>query len=137
MLLRLLISYPACAQGLSATQRTLLDGPDMASVAALIDAVRESGATTPAMLFEATRDSQYAGVYQEAAGEMLTGSNDDDEEAARADLAGAFNKLEHERVKHEFEQLTATGVRNERYQELSRRLNELKGAMHVGIRPLA
>jgi TusA-related sulfurtransferase len=87
------------------------------------------------MLFEATRDSQHAALYQSAAGEMLTVAVDD--EAAQAELAGAFRRLEHDRVKSEFEELTASGVRNDRYQELSRRLAELKGAGSAAARPRA
>jgi DNA primase len=135
MLLRLLVSNPGLASGLSEAQRTLLDGPDMAAVAELVDAARESGATTTAMLFEVTRDSQHAASYQDAAGEMLMVAVDD--EAAKAELAGAFHKLEHDRVKSEFEQLTASGVQNDRYQEVKRRLAELKGAVSAPIRPPA
>ncbi len=43
-------------------------------MAELIDALKDGGITTPAMLFEATRDSRYADLYQSIAGEMLTGS---------------------------------------------------------------
>lgn len=132
MLLRLFVSSPALAEQLSREQRALLDLPEFAPVAELVDALRGSGTTTPAMLFEATRESQYAGLYQDVAGETLAGPADG--ESAQADLAGAFKKLEHDRVKKEFEQLTADGVRNERYQELSRRLAELKGAAESGAR---
>ena len=43
------------------------------------------------MVFEATRESQYAALYQEVAGEAL--SVTDDEESARADIAGARNQI--------------------------------------------
>jgi len=125
-LLRLLVSNPGCAGTLSAGQRALLDSPELAPVAELIDALKGSGITSPAMLFEATRESRYAALYQDVAGQALAISGDDD--ATQADLAGVFIKLELERVQSEYQRLTASGVRNERYRELSRRLAELKGA---------
>jgi hypothetical protein len=129
-LLRLLVCYPVLAEKLSVEQRALLDGPEMAPVVELIATIADCGATTPAMLFEATRDSQYATLYQDAAGEMLTASVED--ETAQADLAGVFRRLELERVETEFKRLTANGVRNEYYQQLTRRLAELKGATNAG-----
>ena len=104
-----------------------------------VDTLRESGATTPAMLFEATRESRYAALYQEAAGETLSVAGD--ENSALADFAGAFNQLELVRIRSEYERLTAGGVPSEterrRIQELSRRLAELKGAPVPGARPQA
>jgi hypothetical protein len=91
------------------------------------------------MVFEATRDSQYAALYQEAAGETLSVAGD--ESSALADFTGAFNQLELLRIRSEYEQLTAGGVRGEaerrRIQELARRLAELKGAPAAGARPQA
>ena len=103
----------------------------------LLDAGYEP--STPAMLFEATRESQYAALYQEAAGETLSVAGD--ENSALADFAGAFNQLELVRIRSEYERLTAGGVPSEterrRIQELSRRLAELKGAPVPGARPQA
>jgi len=129
-LLRLLVSNPGFSRELSPERRALLDAPELASVAALVDALRESDATTPAMLFEATRESQFAALYQEAAGEMLSIAGD--ENSALADFNGAFNQLELLRVRTEFERLSAGGERSElerkRFHEVSRRLDELKRA---------
>ncbi len=132
-LLRVLVSNPSCAEKLTAEQRALLDEPEFAPVAELVDVLKGSGAATSAMLVEATRNSRYAALYQDVAGQTLTVTGDD--ETARADLAGVLNKLEHDRVKSEFEKLNASGVRNERFQELSRRLAELKGASSGEARP--
>jgi DNA primase len=138
-LLRLFVSNPGCAAAVSAEQRTLLDSPEFAPVAELIDVVRISGATTPAMLFEATRDSRHADLYQNIAGETLTGDVED--ATAMNELADAFRKLEHDRVRGEFERLNAAGARNDaerqRIQDLGRRLGELKGVQNTGIRPPA
>jgi DNA primase len=129
-LLRLLVSNPAFSEQLSPERRAMLDAPELASVAELVDAVKESGATTPAMLFEATRESQYAALYQEAAGETLSVASDED--STLADFTGVFNQLELLRIRSEFERLTAGGERSEverkRFQEVSRRLDELKRA---------
>jgi DNA primase len=138
-LLRLLVSNPGFLVQLSPERRALLEAPELASVVELVDALRESGATTPAMVFEATRDSQYAVLYQEAAGEMLSVASD--ESSALEDFTGALNQLELLRIRSEYERLTAGGVRGEperlRIQELARRLAELKGAPVAGVRPQA
>ncbi|MGH8700762.1 MAG: DNA primase [Burkholderiales bacterium] len=129
-LLRLLVSNPGFSEQLSPERRAMLDAPELASVAELVDAVKESGATTPAMLFEATRESQYAALYQEAAGETLIVASD--EGSALADFTGVFNQLELLQVRSEFERLSAGGERSEierkRFQEVARRLDELKRA---------
>jgi DNA primase len=132
-LLRVLVSNPGCVAKLTAEQRELLDAPEFAPVAELLDALRDSGAVTSAMLVEATRDSRFAALYQDIAGQTLTVTGDD--ETARADLAGVFIKLELDRVLSEYKRLTASGIRDERYQELSRRLAELKGASGGEARP--
>ena len=82
------------------------------------------------MLVEATRDSRHAALYEEVAGQTLTVTGD--EETAREDLKGVFDKLELDRVQSEYRRLTASGVRDERYQQLSKRLAELKGAVSGG-----
>jgi len=136
-LLRVLVSNPGLAERISSEQRAFLDTPDLGSVRELVDTLKDSGATSPAMVFEATRESQHAVLYQEVAGEALYVT--DDEESARADFTGAFNQLELIRIRSEYERLTAGGVRNEterrRIQELSRRLAELKGAGGSAARP--
>jgi DNA primase len=134
-LLRLLVSNPACVKKVTAERRALLDAPEFAPVLELIDALAASDAPTPAMLEEATRDSRYSGLYRDLAGQALTMPTDD--ATAGADLAGVFNKLELDLVQSEYQRLTASGVRDERYQELSRRLAELKGASAGNTRPRA
>jgi DNA primase len=134
-LLRLLVSNPACVKKVTAEQRTLLDAPEFAPVVDLIHALAGSDAPTPAMLEEATRESRYAGLYRDLAGQALAVPGDD--ETAVMDLAGLLTKLELDRVQSEYQRLTASGVRDERYQELSRRLAELKGAAGSGARPRA
>jgi DNA primase len=135
-LLRLLVSNPGFLEQLSPERRAMLDAPELASVAELVDALRESGATTPAMLFEATRESQYAALYQEVAGETLSVAGD--ENSALADFTGVFNQLELLQVRSEFERLSAGGERSDiarkRFQEVARRLDELKRAT-TGSRP--
>jgi hypothetical protein len=129
-LLRLLVSNPAFSEQLSPERRAMLDAPELASVAELVDVVKESGATTPAMLFEATRESQYAALYQEAAGETLSVASD--ENSTLADFTGVFNQLELLQIRSEFERLSAGGERSDverkRFQEVARRLDELKRA---------
>jgi DNA primase len=135
-LLRVLVSNPGLADRLSAEQRAFLDAPELGSVLELLDALKDSGAATPAMVFEATRESQYAALYQEVAGEAL--SVTDDEESARADFAGALNQIELARIRSEHERLTASGLRDEdkpRLRELNRRMAELKGSGGSPLRP--
>jgi DNA primase len=129
-LLRVLLSNPGFAERVTSEQRAFLEAPELGSVLELVDTLKDSGATSPAMVFEATRESQYAALYQEVAGETLAVA--DDEDSARADFTGALNQLELIRIRSEYEQLAAGGVSSEtarrRIQELSRRLAELKGA---------
>jgi len=135
-MLRVLVSSPGCAGKLSGGQRALLNTPELAPVAALIDAVKDSGADTPAKLFEATRDTQYGDLYLEVAADTMTPTDD---VSAQADMDGAFNQLELLQIRGEHERLTAGGLRNEadrvRFQELSRRLAELKGSAGTGNQP--
>src|SRR5689334_2803377 len=135
-LLRLLVANPACVRKVTAEQRTLLDAPEFAPVLELIHALAGSDAPTPAMLEEATRESRYAGLYRDLAGQTLAVPGDD--ETAAADLAGLFNKLELDHVQSEYQRLTASGVRDEHFQEISRRLAELKkGPAAAESRPRA
>ncbi len=135
-MLRVLVSSPNCAAGISPGQRALLDAPELDPVAALVDAVKETGADTPGKLFEATRSMQYADLYQEVAADAMTLADDD---SVQGDLDGAFNQLELQRIRSERERLTAGGLRNEterqRFQELERRMAELKGAPAAGAQP--
>jgi DNA primase len=134
-LLRVLAAYPALAAALTDEQRALLEGPEMAPVAALVALVQASGATTSARLLEAARGSPHERAIEEASIEALAHAYE--EEAARSDLVGTLAKLEQERVKRELAPLIESGVRNDRYYELTRRLAELKGVAGNGatVRP--
>ncbi len=138
-LLRLLVFSPELVHTLSAEQQALLDTPDMAPVIELIETVRESGASSTPMLFEATRDSQHGELYQEIAARSL--NDGADETTAREILGDVLLKLESQRVESELKQLYASNALNEterrRVQELSKRQAELKGARRAGARPRA
>src|SRR6185436_5794992 len=71
-LLRLIANYPGLALGVSEEQMKLLDGDDMAATAALVDMIQNAGPTTPSMLIELARQSQYAEIYAAAMSEDLT-----------------------------------------------------------------
>ncbi len=128
-ILRALVSSPACVGKLTAGQRALLRTPELVAVAALVDTVLETGADTSGKLYEATRDTKYADLYQEVAADAMAPA---DEASAQADMNGAFNQLELQSVRNEFERLNTSGQRSEderqRFQEVSRRLDELKKA---------
>ncbi len=134
-LLRVVIANPSLATRVTQEQRALLDASELAPVAELIDLLREGEIASPAMLIEATRTSPHSTLFQEVAGESLAGS--DDEQSAQADWTGAFLQLELVQVQSEYQRLTAGGARDEterrRFQELSRRLAELKGAAAAAV----
>jgi DNA primase len=137
-LLRLFMGNPGLAVAISEHQRTLLDSDsELAPVAALVDMLRTSKTASLAALFEATRDSVYAKVYENVGGEILAAADNDD--AALADLNGTFAQLELRRVESEYARLSTKGVSDEnerlRFREISRRLAELKGAAGVTVRP--
>jgi DNA primase len=138
-LLRVLIASPSLAAQLTAEQRALLDGAELAPVAELVALLREGGIVTPAMVIEATRASTHAALFQRVAGETMVGM--DDPESMQAEWTGAFLQLELVRVQGEYQRLTAGGAPNEaereRFQAVSRRLAELKGAAGAGVRPPA
>jgi len=136
-MLRALISNPLCAGMITDAQLVFLDTPDLAPIRALVDAVKSSGADTPAKLFEATRGMPYSDLYQEIAASEMSST---DGVSAKAELDGAFKQLELERVLIEHERLAAGDLKNEaersRYQEVIRRLAELKkGADGSEARP--
>jgi hypothetical protein len=111
----------------------------MAPVVELLDLLQESGATTPAMLTEVTRESQYFPLYQDIAGKTM--AEPLDEGMAKVMLGDAWIQLEKPRIEAEFQRLVAEGQRDdverERFQTVSRRLRELKGAPPVGQHPPA
>ena len=131
-LVRIFISHPGLARTLTGEQRELLASEsELAPVVSLVERLQSSEATSLGVAFEAVRDSEYSEVYAAAAGETLLAATDED--AARADLEGEFAQLELKRVQSEYTQLTVTGVRDERYKRLARRLAELKGAGAVNV----
>jgi DNA primase len=136
-ILSLLVSSPGVSATVSEEQRLLLDSPEMAPVVQLLDLLQESGATTVAMLTEVTRGSEYFPLYQEIAAKTM--AEPLDEGMAKVMLADALIQLEKPRVEAEFQRLVAEGQRSdverERFQTISRRLRELKGASPVGQRP--
>ena len=137
-LLRILLGNPHLAEAISQDQRAMLDSDtELAPVAALVDLLRASGLISPAALFEAVRNSMYAKAYDEAGGQILAEAGNDDD--VLADLKGAFLQLELKRVEEEYRQLSSKGISDEnerlRFQEVSRRLGELKGSANVPVRP--
>ena len=131
-LVRIFISHPGLARTLTGEQRELLASEsELAPVVSLVERLQSSEATSLGVAFEAVRDSEHSEVYAAAAGDTLLAATDED--AARADLEGEFAQLELKRVQSEYTQLTVTGVRDERYKRLARRLAELKGAGAVNV----
>jgi hypothetical protein len=137
-LLRLMLDVPQLAEAVTPEQHRLLEtDPDFAPVVALVDTVTATGVATTGALFEAARDSHYADLYAEIAGEGLTGTSDFEE--ARADLEGVMLKLELSSIEAQYRQLLSqTGMSDaerRHLQTLSQRLAELKGAARVGMVP--
>ena len=136
-LLRVLVCNPALAREFSPAQRAFLDAPELGSILELVDALQDGTATTPPMVFEATRESQYSALYQEVAAEAL--SVTDDEDSARSIFQGALNRLEEEQIRKEWTRLNANGPRDEaerqRIRELSQRMAELKRSGAAPLRP--
>ena len=80
----------------------------------------------------------HAELYRQAAASGLNDASDD--EMAARELADALVKLERQRMETEFRQLSGSGQRTEverqRFQEVSKRLDELKRATtgsHPGL----
>ena len=137
-LLRILLGNPHLAEAISQDQRAMLHSDaELAPVAALVELLRGNAPISPAALFEAARNSTYAKMYEDVGGEILTEGGPDD--AALADLNGAFLQLELKRVEGEYLRLSTKGISDEnerlRFQEISRRLAELKGSANVPVRP--
>ena len=129
-LLQTLVSHPACVDRVTAEQRSLLDSPEFAAVAELIDVLKDSGATTPAMVVEATRESPHGGIYEEIVARTLTETGDAD--TAAKVLADVLLKLERQHMESEFMRLSSGGQRSDvelrRFQEVKQRLAELQKA---------
>jgi DNA primase len=129
-LLQTLVSHPSCVEKVTEEQRSLLDAPEFSAVAELIDALKGWGATTSAMVVEATRESPHGGLYQDIAAQTLNEVGDS-ETAARV-LADVLLKLERQRMEVEFARLSSGGQRSDverqRFQEVKQRLAELQKA---------
>jgi DNA primase len=129
-ILRLLVSNPGCAAGLSVEHRALLNSPEFAAVAELVDTLRESGATTTAVVVEITRQSPHAVLYENVAANSLTESTDD--QTAKSSLADALLKLERQVMESEYRRLGAGSQHSDaeraRFEEVRRRLRELQKA---------
>ena len=136
-LLRLLVDAPHVVGSLTAEERRLLAGnADFAPAMALVDEVEAKGITSTAALFEATRESPYAELYNEVATENMESPTHPEE--VRSELEGVFAHLEAWSVETEYRQLLSKPEQNDaerlRFQQLSRRLSELRGAGGVGLR---
>ena len=100
--------------------------------------LHDNAAVTPAMLLEATRESRHAALYRDIAAKSL--GEEVDEQMARAMLADLLVQLERPRVESEYRRLAANGqhdeVERQRFQVVSRRLAELKGAPKADASPV-
>jgi DNA primase len=137
-LLRILLGNPHLARALSEDQRAILrSDSELSAVAALVELASGGAPMSPAVLFEAARNSPHAKEYEDVGGELLGEAGGDDE--ALADLNGLFLQLEVRRVEGEYLRLSTQGAKDEaerlRFQEISRRLAELKGSASVLVRP--
>ncbi len=136
-LLRLLLDAPELAQGLTTEQlRMLGNDKDFSPVIALVEEIQAEGIATTAALLEATRDSPHRELYSELVSENLDAPGPPEEFAA--EFEGIFNQLEKRSVQAEYERLVAKSEKNEtelkRFEIVSRRMAELKGAGRVGQR---
>lgn len=135
-LLRLLLDQPQLAEKISDESRLLLDSnPEYQPAAELVRVLKNGGLASAAAILEATRLSKHFQLYEEAVADTLIDMGD--EHAAGADLAGILTQLELRHVESEYRRLQAKGACDEaerqRFQQVSRRLNELKGgaAAHI------
>lgn len=129
-LLRLLLDQPRLAEKISDEQQLLLDSnAEYQPAAELVRVLKGGGLVSAAAILETTRLSQNFQLYEEAVADTLVDMGD--ELAADADLAGIFSQLELRHVESEYKRLSAKGacdeMERERFQQVSRRLNELKG----------
>ncbi len=133
-LLRLLLDQPQLAEKISDEQLLLLDSnPEYQPAAELVRVLKNGGLTSAAAILEATRLSRHFPLYEQAVADTLIDMGD--EQAADADLAGILTQLELRHVESEYRRLAAKGVCDEaerqRFLQVSRRLNELKGGAAV------
>jgi len=137
-LLRLLLDRPQLAEKISDEKRSLLDSnPEYHPAAELVRILKTGGLAPVAAILESTRQSKYYELYKDAVADTLMGM--DDEQTADAVVEGIFAQLELRQVRSEYERLSAKGVCDEterqRFLQVSRRLNELKGGAAVITSP--
>lgn len=137
-LLRLLLDQPQLAEKISDEKRLLLDSnPEYQPAAELVRVLKNGGLTSAAAILEATRLSKHFQLYEEAVADTLIDMGD--EHAADADLAGILTQLELRHVESEYRRLSAKGMCDEterqRFLQVSRRLNELKGGAAAHTSP--
>jgi DNA primase len=137
-LLRLLLDRPQLAEKISDEKRLLLDAnPEYQPASELVRVLKNGGLASAAAILEATRRSKYFPLYEEAVADTLTSM--DDEQTTDAVLEGIFAQLELRQVESEYKRLLANGARDQaerqRFLQVSRRLNELKGGAAVITSP--
>ena len=137
-LLRLLLDQPKLAEKISDEQRLLLDSnSEYQPAAELVRILKTGELASVAAILESARQSKYYQLYEEAVADTLMGM--DDEQTADAVVGGIFAQLELRQVQSEYERLSAKGVCDEterqRFQQVSRRLAELKGGAAVSTSP--
>jgi DNA primase len=137
-LLRLLLDRPQLAEKISDEKRLLLDSnPEYQPAAELVRILKTGALASVAAILEATRLSKYYQLYEEAVADTLMGM--DDEQTTDAVVGGIFAQLELRQVQGEYERLSAKGACDEterqRFQQVSRRLAELKGGAAVIMSP--
>jgi DNA primase len=136
--LRLLVDQPKLAEKISDEQRLLLDSnSEYQPAAELVRILKTGELASVAAILESARQSKYYQLYEEAVADTLMGM--DDEQTADAVVGGIFAQLELRQVQSEYERLSAKGVCDEterqRFQQVSRRLAELKGGAAVSTSP--
>ncbi len=98
------------------------------SIASAVRLIKNSGMTSVAALLEATRDSDAAVEYQDAATAVLV--EPPDGEHAEIIMNDIFRQIERQQIELEYRQLSGAGAHSdaerERFQQVSRRLAELK-----------
>ncbi len=134
LLMLLLGNWELCKR-LSDEQMVLLEAnPEYVAVVEAVRFSRKHDHSSIASFLEASRDSPYAEMFEDAASRTLTDAMDAD--AAVADIDSILYKIERAVVETEYGQLInkslKSGDENARMQYLQRRLAEFKGVMASG-----
>lgn len=129
-ILKRLLAFPSLAREFNARIAVeFLEGDDLVArqISEVWRAATAAGEPSSGALIEALGDSEHADLYLALATQNL--AMEDDLEAARADLAGAFAKLELRRIQSELAALAGqppTAETLERIRELAERQARLK-----------